>query len=443
MAGRDAGCMKGTWILLALLAAVPAIDAQSVSAPVGSTPTVLYMHLLNVQDFPVNTQEPDPRFTEVQAIGLATHTLSCLPAVPMVNPGDYHTWYGYSTPTYVEYDVTQDGHPRVNPARGLSWNVSLDDAVAPTLHWYLTVRSTPDGANPVPLPIANVVVEAMIRAPDAISVDDSGYETGPIIAAGRSAPALLAGDATQGAEHFMAGGAHVYGFTVPLSYESEFIPGATGYNLILRAFIDTPACPVEDGSLMAGQVVPFADAQHWPRIDLVARDVLRIEALAPRFDNGSLRIGATFNSAWGSYDVDEGNVTLGVEGPNGAVAVRLEEFIQRTHEWYHFTEPVQATWALADQEALPSGIYRVTLSVHNDQHTATAAAYAAFQLGPDRAYPAQEGGQPPNVGDAQAMPSAAPALLAVALLVAVAGRRFRATHQSEPFDPGVAAFNKP
>ncbi|MFA5944218.1 MAG: hypothetical protein WC876_07115 [Candidatus Thermoplasmatota archaeon] len=416
--------MKVAWVLLALLATVPASDAQSVSAPVGSTPTTLYMHLLDVQDFPVNTQEPDPRFTNTPAIGLAANTLTCLPNPPTGGAPiqDFHTWHGYSTPTYVEYDFTQDGKPRTNPIRGLSWNVSLDAAVPPTLHWYLAVRSTPDGANPVPIPVANVVVEAAIRAPDAISLDDSGYETGPAIAAGRSAPALLAGDATQGAEHFIAAGTHVYGFTVPLAYQADSIPGTVGYTITIRAFIDTPACPVDNGGVMTGEVVPYADADHWPRIDLAARDVLRIESLAPRFDNGSVRIDAVFNSVWGSYDVDEDNVTVDIQGPDGPVAVQLETFVQRTHEWAHFTEPVRATWSLPDEGGLPSGLYRVTLTVNNDQKTATVAAYAAFQLDPNRAYPAQEGGLPPEPG-IQAMPSVASALLALGLLVAVASRR--------------------
>src|SRR5687767_13125078 len=105
-----------TTSLLSLVAA-PGATAQEIGInnPNVSTPTTLYFHLIDFQDFPINTQLPDDRFTSSEGIGLATHSLNCLP-----NPNDLAgqggapftdntKYYGYSSPSYVEYNFEQDG----------------------------------------------------------------------------------------------------------------------------------------------------------------------------------------------------------------------------------------------------------------------------------------------------------------------------------------------
>lgn len=408
-----------------LLVVAPSANA-AVSAPIGSTPTTLYAHLLDVQDFPVNTQPPQFLFERSPGVALAAHTLSCLPDPPAGgNPFmDSHSWHGFSTPTYVDYDFMQDGRPRYNNQRGLAWDIPVDTSVPATLHWYLAQQSPLGGADTVPVPVPNVVVQATIREPDAISVDDSAYDTGPTLAQGRSAPAILAGEASQGVRHGMVDGQHVYSFTVPLAFDAARLPRATGYTVRVDAYIESDACAPGGGGLMPNGFVPFMDADHLPRVELTVQDPLRVQMLRPGFVNGTVLIEAEFASAWGAYDVDEGNITLEVVGPQGAVAHHQEYLIQRTVEWGHFLEPVRAAWTLPASDALPPGLYNVTLVIRNDQHTATAFAQAAFHIDPNVAYPAPEGGGRPAVAETtQAMPAPTPALLLALLLLGLAVRR--------------------
>jgi hypothetical protein len=408
-----------------LLVVAPSVDA-AVSAPIGPTPTTLYFHLLDVQHFPINTQPPQMLFERGPAVGLATHTLSCLPNPPAGGTPfmDSHSWYGFSTPTYVEYDFMQEGRPRYNAWRGLSWDIPVDASAPATLHWYLAQESPLEGADAAPVPVPNVVVQATLREPDAISPDDSAYDTGPALAHGRSAPAILAGEASQGVRHAMVDGQHVYAFTVPLAFDSARLPRATGYTVRVDAYIESDACDPGTGGLMPTGFAPFMHPDHLPRIELTVQDPLRIEGLKPGFVNGTVLIEADFASAWGAYDVDEGNITLEVVGPQGTVAHRQEYLIQRTHEWGHFLEPVRAAWTLPDSDALPPGLYNVTLVIQNDQKTATAFAQAAFSLDPDVAYPAPEGGGRPRVSETtQAMPAPTPVLVLGLLLLGLAVRR--------------------
>ncbi|MEA3203037.1 MAG: hypothetical protein QOI63_707, partial [Thermoplasmata archaeon] len=184
--------------LLALAVAAPAANAATpgIANPRTSAPTRLFFHLGGGQDFPINTQMPADGYSRDESYGTATNSLTCLPAGTPVDgftQKRYTTYYGYSSPGYVEYNYTQNGLPRIHPERGLSFDVSLDPAVAPTVHWYITTFAAPDAANaPHPDPvIPNVVARATVRTGEKITTDDTGYNDGEVIAQGQTEPTTL------------------------------------------------------------------------------------------------------------------------------------------------------------------------------------------------------------------------------------------------------------
>lgn len=227
----------------------------------------------------------------------------------------------------------------------------------------------------------------------------------------------------------MADGRHVYGITVPLEVEQATIPRSTGFTLRIDVFLDNPACADPDqGTVMTNSVQPYIDAQHLPRIDASVRSQLGIRWLAPEFEaNGTaVAIHANVVSAWGAYDVDEGQLDLTLTAPDGRASVLAPgQVVQRTHEHHHVTEPVVVTWRLETEDAMP-GFYTASLNATNDQHTATARATAAFRLAPDAVYPVVAGQPVPDLADGQAMPAAGlPLALAALALAALAVSRRR------------------
>src|SRR5258706_10763765 len=108
-----------TILLIALLGVATAIPAVSASAtpgisnPIASTPTKLYFHVGANQDFPINTQSPPATgYVHDDHIGLATSSLSCVPPTDQTagtTDHRYTTYYGFSSPGYVEYNYTQNG----------------------------------------------------------------------------------------------------------------------------------------------------------------------------------------------------------------------------------------------------------------------------------------------------------------------------------------------
>src|SRR5688572_15446426 len=128
--------MKARFLLatatVALLAgmAVPSVSAQTpgITNPDVATPTILYFHIDGFQDFAINTQKPADLYNDASAVGLATHSFTCAGnPVPGSSPfQEFHTEYGYSSPSYVEYNFEENGRPRTHPERGISYDAQID-----------------------------------------------------------------------------------------------------------------------------------------------------------------------------------------------------------------------------------------------------------------------------------------------------------------------------
>ncbi|MEK6976208.1 MAG: hypothetical protein AABY18_07690 [Candidatus Thermoplasmatota archaeon] len=413
---------------LLLLTAIPA-QAQDVGIknPTDPSLTTLYMHVINVQDMPINTQEPDPSFTETGEWGPTSMTLKCLDPITGDIGGTgqgtggmtsqiFHTSRGYSSPSYVEYDYrSPDGTPRTHPERGISYDAMIDPASPFTLKWYVATYNGGDGGTPqdqIPTPTPGIVVQASIRAGEAISVDDKAYDSGPFIASGKTDPAILLpkdfpapgapgpqtwptpGDHPQVRYVNMIDGRHVYEFTIDMKLASGVtgIQRATGFNVRIDMYLDNPACPNQDEPsaeyFMTSSIIPFTNVDNRPRMELFVTNPIRLEYLHPQFVGDDLVVHTSMNSVWGNYDVDElsdptaGGITVTIDGPSAANSLAKAALVQRFHEHYHHQEAVDVTyvWPYKTDRAA-NGLYTVFVSFENDQHTAKATGTAQFEVG--------------------------------------------------------------
>lgn len=377
-----------------------------------AAPATLYAHLVsNFYDFPMNTQEPDPAFAFDEGVGLATNTLTCVPQTPAngATREDYHTMYGYSSPSLVDYSVVGEGGlPRSFPERGVQADVQLDPAVPMLLHWYLSQplpgRSSPQGAPP-PMPTPNVVVQASMRVGDFISVDDRAYNEGPLIAQGRSVRATLAGELSQGVEHEVVGDYRVYHFVVPMQMQSTLIPRAGGFNVRIDTFVDNDFC--SEGTVMPNSVLLHTSPGHRPRLELGVLNPVEVQAVHPQFVGDDLVVHVALLDVWGPYNLILASSNLTIQGP-GLPETPLELVPERPQQYHgHGPQSLTSTWIL-NGTSVPPGIYTMRVSAATMQG-GVSTWEGQFQLG-----------EP-----ALAMPGVAPAVLALGLAALATALRRR------------------
>jgi len=397
--------------LMGLAVALPTVTAESpgITNPNSSSATTLWFHTFSNQDFPINTQQPDDKFNQDASIGLATTSLGCAPptnqnSVDVLTQKKYTTYYGFSSPGYVEYNYTENGGPRIHPERGLSFDVNLDPAVNPTVYWYISTftGTKPGSGQPTVDPvIPNVVARATVRTGEKITLGDEGYNSGEIIAQGTTDPETLAGTATASVPNnnmnqleVTPGDAMtptIYGFKIPLTYQKTTIPKDSGYSVRIDVYIQPQKggqCDNPDqGYVMPNMVQTRTDMKHRPRMTLAVMNAVRIEYMHPQFVGDDMVIHTSENSPWGNYDVQEmsGGIDLTITGPNGPVSgVYRAAVVQRYHEHDHHTQAVDVTfvWPYKQVNA-GDGKYTINLAVINDQNTAKATGIAQFQIGKD------------------------------------------------------------
>jgi hypothetical protein len=354
-----------------------------VAAPAGAAGTALYMHINGGQDMPMSPQPPGDAFSANEGFGAGTNSLSCFPQVPTVGfIDDYHTLYAFATPSPIDYaggSGSGSDEPAIHPSRGILAAVPLEGA-KPVLHWYWSTQAAAEGPEPTPVP--NVVVQATVRAGEAISVDDVAYNSGAILAEGRSEPALLAGDASQGVEHSMVGGRHVYHFTVPLEVKAAAIP-KEGYNVRLDTYVMRDECPA-DGYLMPNVIFAHTSPDHRPRLELATVQPPAVQAVDVHADNGTWVFDVRANSPWGGVDV--GAVTVDVAGPSVPTSLTVEPYHAPVHchcgmfgGYGEVSTDLRAVWDAASDQAKP-GDYVFTVHVANLQGTAETSGQAPFQI---------------------------------------------------------------
>lgn len=398
--------------LASLLPGATAADATpGITNPDVPTPVTLYFHINGFQNFPINTQKPSDLANSNEGIGLATNTLTCVPANPATGAATahkYHTFYGYGSPSYVEYNITENGGPRIHQERGLSYDVEFTPGQPLLLHWYLATTTnvqniggvSPDAA---PIVLPDVVVRGTVRSRASISVGDEGYNSGIEIAKGESLPTILGAEMTASLNQAAPGHGqvnvtkignyYVYDFLVPMTLSSPVVPKADGYNLRVDVFQKVSGCDDSaDQFLMPNLVHVWSSPTARPRLEVSITDPIRIEYMHPQFIGDDMVIHTSSNSPWGNYDVDEvadkgtcytqGGITLTITGPSEARGLCRAAVVQRAHEHDHHTQAVDVSfvWPFRSDGA-QDGKYTISMTVQNDQHTATAIGVAQFEIG--------------------------------------------------------------
>lgn len=416
-------------------AAAPLPGQVPVTVEPASTPTQLYFHLIGLNDFPINTQAPDQAYAQTPTKGVTSITSSCLPAgSPVGFAGrEEHTSYGYSSPSLVEYNFSDQGHPRVHPERGLSYDIQVDPSQPWVLTWYLETQTAPASApgadpNQAPIVVPNVVVTATIRSGDAITTDGKGYNAGDVLAQGHSDPVTLAGPLSDQLDAGKAGyagtnqsadGHWVTGFRIPLTLGAPTIPKKSGYNVRIDVSMDNPACndPGGSGYLMPSLVRTHTSPQFRPGMSLNVLNPVNIPYVHPEPVGDEIVIHTEETSPWGSYDVEAGQVQMHLSGPG--ITQDPQHLARAAVSTIHIhgpdahTKPYQVSYVWdykADQAQ--DGTYTVTMDAWNLQHTAHAHAVATFQIGG----PGSNGGGT-HTSPAGAVPFLAAGLLAAALVV--------------------------
>ncbi len=381
--------------------------APGIYNPDVSTPVTMYFHINGLQDVPINTQLPDDRYGSSVPVGLATHSQGCVDApagTTTLGSDTHHTYYGFSSPGYVQYDVDQGGEPRYHPERGISFDVEMDQSVPVDFTWYMQGQITGGDSDGVPMhqaspPVPQVVMRATIRQGDEISPGHTAFNTGEIIAQGQTAPADLMGENTQSEDVTFVGsadnGAPIYAFNAKLDYQKGTIDAEESYNVRVDLFIQDPLNTCSDpqadesGYLLPDYLRVHTSPEFRPQFTWNAFNPLRIEYLHPQFIGDDLVVHTSTNSPWGNYDVrgdqeseSAGGLELELTGPSIPVTLNRVALTARTHEHDHHTEAVDATWVWEYKvDGAQDGLYTAVFTAKNDQESAEAVAVAQFEIG--------------------------------------------------------------
>lgn len=389
-------------VLLRLFAILLFLALPS-SAAAQPTPVTLYAHLINVQDFPLNAQMPDVDYVEDAGFGMATTQLTCLDgAAGLLAQGItsqvFYTWYGYITPTPVEYQQpVADGSPRTHPDRGVVSDVLLNATVPMELTWYLSMLAemNPGGIQdvdqPAPLPIPNVVVRATLREGDLVSVDDLNYNNGRMLARGATQPVTLVADqviasppSSQVRALGLVDNRWVYEFRVPLAVDVHHITKAEGANLRVDTYLDNEHCNADTGTIQT-PVFQHSSAGARPRLTFAIDNPFVVVASNATWVKDDLALTLEASSVWGLYDLDEAHLDLQVAGPGPTNFERL--FVPNDHHHPHGDPVPQLVWIWPNATRAAAGHYEVTVTVPNLQGTAVLEITTAFDVAPARQSP--------------------------------------------------------
>lgn len=390
----------------ALVLAVLVLAAPSATASLGTVdpaPTTLYFHVIDVQDIPINTQEPDSAWTDDGLFGPVA-TLTCLHPTTGdiagtgmgtggVTAQDFATRWAYGTPGLVEY---LEQEPKTHSTRTLSFSPQILASPDPVLTWYLATGIRHDALAMAsgPTTLANVQLRATMQASDLSPGPPN--PNAPILMQGSSPIVTLFADQVVAGPSGSAGvravgerdGLWVYEFQVPLSVSDSLIP-RTGFNMRIELFVVNEACDPDEGVLMPNPIGPYTTEGLRPRLDLVVAEPLRAEYLHPQWVGPDLVVHTSINSPWGNYDIDQDSLQITVTGPAPS-GFRLVPLMPRFHEHgrNELTDALDLAWVWEDApKELENGPYEIGFSVSNRQGTATLQASTSFDGTPAQESP--------------------------------------------------------
>ena len=125
--------------------------------------------------------------------------------------------------------------------------------------------------------VPHVIVRATMRTGAAISVDNSGYNSGTILAQTETPPINLARQFTQGASYDAVGGTDVYGFTLPMAVPANTtIEAVPSFNIRVDTMLWYDNCPA-GGYVTPNFLLLHTDKDHRPRLQLgVVNNLLQV-----------------------------------------------------------------------------------------------------------------------------------------------------------------------
>lgn len=366
--------------LVALLFVLPLAAAQ---APVGGLapppaetgyaggPVVvpLYAHIYDLlQPVPLNTQ---PMIDLDLARGFGSPSVAGAGALE--TPTSLR-WV--SSPGLVEYNVTEDGFPRMHPERGISYDVLLDTSKPIIGHFFLGVKA-------LDAPQAGQTTGPEMGLAPALTVRVT-MRAGDDVGADLDAGALIAqGSATLAPDKWPVNGAPVE-FVIDMGAPLvDRLPGIDAFNVKVEWFnAESP-----DGAARVTQRdwVVHTGAQFPNRVDVTVVNPLALYSLRPTpLGTDQVSIHAVMNSPFGNYDVDVANTTMTVSGPSTPLSMNPPLVVQRSFEHNHHYEPVELTWLWNYRvDRAEPGTYTVTVVAPNLQKTATVTKSASFVIPED------------------------------------------------------------
>jgi hypothetical protein len=234
------------------------------------------------------------------------------------------------------------------------------------------------------------VVRATLREGDDLSVGNTAFNAGALIAEGTTAPATLAGPLSTGpVSHDTVDGRAVYGFHLSMPLQRTTLDASEGYNLRVDVFMDNPACAdaAAEDFVMPDLMASHSDPEHRPRFTWMVANPISIDYVMPRFTGDDLVIDASYSSPWGAFDLagdarDPGPApALAIAGP---VTPALEASPGGQAHYEHgesaATQPVSTQWVWKDAVSAPDGRYTVTFEAATDQG-ATGTSVTTFEVG--------------------------------------------------------------
>jgi MYXO-CTERM domain-containing protein len=374
-------------VTILLLAPLGYAQTDEISQPGAGTDTTLFFHPIAWTSFVINTQPLSPSYPYAAPFAATSQTLTCLSG-PLGNTGglenEYHEFRGRAVPTLVQYERMQGGKPFVEPVNGIAQDVVLDPNGGTTLHWFMVSTS---GSAPVP----NLRIQATVRSGDELSVNHAAYDAGDLLLSGSLGPMTLVGGSAYGPNgqpvagvtSSASGSGTVYGFAIPMTVHQGLFEASKGFNVRVEAFLENPLCSATGGSIMSGNLAPFADATRAPR--LVIRHSPGLTVVEPFSAEAVKGVGVLFRiglqSVWGRYDVNLAGASLQLTGPATEPLIDTTQTPTAGPHPSSYVEPVYAGW-LWDFNGItpPNGDYTVTLNVSNLQGTATSTHTYDFKL---------------------------------------------------------------
>ena len=361
-------------ILVLVILALPSLAGAQETAPPpaetgyagGPVRVPLYAHIYDLlQPVPINTQ---PMIDLDLARGFGS------PSVAGAGPLDTRTSLRLvSTPGLVEYNITEDGYPRMHPERGISYDVELDASQPIVGHFFigakaLDVPQAGQTAGPEAGLLPALTVRMTMRVGDDVGAD---LDEGTIIAQGT---------ATLSPDKWPVNGEpaeFIVDMGTPLV---STIPGAEAFNVLVEWYnAESP-----DGAARVTQRdwVVHTGLRYPNRVDVTVANPLALYSLKPTpLGEDKISIHAVLNSPFGNYDVDVPNMTMSVTGPTTPRGIGAPLVVQRSFEHNHHYEPVELTWVWDYRsEGASAGEYTVTVTAQNLQKTATVTKSASFVL---------------------------------------------------------------